>query len=210
MATEKYDKGYYERFLFQPRLNSQRVRTHLQELLTYKPGGKLFEVGCGRGEFLSVAQEHFDVHGMDLSAYAIEVAAGRLAGRVAQGNIETDSFPRDHYDAIVAFNILEHLRQPGQVIQKLFEGLCEDGVLIGSVPLNYALLGSIHTLLTNIFDSTHVSTYPPYKWRALFEQAGFGMVRLFGELNIGKNYHIFVREPLWPFLSFNLMFVCRK
>ncbi len=210
MTTKHYGKSYYERFLSQPKLNSQRVRTHLRELMAYKPGGKLFEIGCGRGEFLTAAKEHFDVQGMDLSDYAARVAAERTGGRVRQGNIETAQLPSNRYDAIAAFNILEHLPQPGNVIQKVFDGLREEGVLIGSVPLNYAVLGSIHTMLTNIFDPTHVSTFPPKRWRSLFEQAGFRMVRFFGELTLGKNRHIYVREPLWPYLSFNLMFVCKK
>ncbi len=210
MTAKHYGKSYYERFLFQPKLNSQRIRTHLQELLAYKPGGRLFEIGCGRGEFLTAAKERFDVQGMDLSDYAVRIAAERTDGRVIQGNIETANIQSRHYDAIVAFNIFEHLRQPGHAIQKVFDGLRDDGVLMGSVPLNYAVLGSIHTLLTNIFDPTHVSTFNPEKWRGLFEQAGFRMVRFFGELTIGQNRHIYVREPLWPFLSFNLMFVCRK
>ncbi len=210
MATEKYDRAYYEGLLFQRSPDSQRLRRHLRELLSYQSSGKLFELGCGRGEFLAIAKKHFDVQGIDLSEYAIQVAAARLKDRVRQGNIEKIGIPRERYDAIAAFNILEHLRKPGETIQKVYEGLRENGVLIGSVPLNFALLGSIHTLLTNIFDRTHVSTYHPGKWRSLFEQAGFQMVCFFGELNIGRDHNFYVREPLWPFLSFNLMFVCRK
>ncbi len=210
MATEKYGRNYYESLLFQHKPNSQRLRSHLNELLAYKSGGSLFEVGCGTGEFLAIAQEHFTVQGMDLSDYAARVASKRVDGHVTRGDIETATFPRDRYDAVIAFNILEHLHQPGKAIQKVFDGLHEGGVLMGSVPLNYAVLGSIHTLITNIFDSTHVSTYPPQKWRALFEQAGFRLVNFFGELMFGPNRNVYVRDKLWSFLSFNLMFVCQK
>lgn len=210
MNANKYGKSYYESFFSRPKPNSQRKRTSLAELLVYQPGGKLFEIGCGRGEFLALAKKHFDVQGMDISPYAVQVALDGLSGRIVQGNIEEENISSGSYDAIIAFNVLEHLHQPARVIEKVFRGLREQGVFMGSVPLNAAVLGRIHTLLTNLFDSTHVSTYAPETWRELFARAGFRLVHFFGELNIGKNRHVYVRSHLWQYLSFNLMFVCRK
>jgi len=208
--SDHYDRKYYESIFFRSTSNSQRNQQGLNELLNYKQGGKLFEIGCGKGEFLKLAARHFDVKGMDLSRYATRNAATNVISRVRYGDIEKEKINQDEYDAIVAFNVLEHLQNPGNVLAKLFQSLKANGVLIGSVPLNYAIIGRIHTLITNIVDRTHVSTYQPQRWKELFQDTGFSHIRFFGEITIGKNRSVYMRHQYWPYLSFNLMFVCVK
>jgi 2-polyprenyl-3-methyl-5-hydroxy-6-metoxy-1,4-benzoquinol methylase len=208
--SDHYDRKYYENVLFKSAPNSQRNLQGLNELLTYKREGNLFEIGCGKGEFLKLASRYFDVHGVDISKYATRNAADNIISRIRYGNIEVEDLVQDEYDAIAAFNVLEHLHEPEQVLSKIFKSLRRQGVLIGSVPLNYGLIGKLHTWITNIVDRTHVSTYTPEKWKELFQDTGFSNIRFFGEVTIGKNRNIYVRHRYWPFISFNLMFICQK
>jgi 2-polyprenyl-3-methyl-5-hydroxy-6-metoxy-1,4-benzoquinol methylase len=208
--SDHYDRNYYENVLFKSAPNSQRNLQSLNELLTYKREGNLFEIGCGKGEFLKLAAKYFDVHGVDLSKYATRNAAANIISRIRYGNIEVEDLIQDEYDAIAAFNVLEHLHDPEQVLLKIFQSLRRQGVLIGSVPLNYGLIGKFYTLITNIVDRTHISTYTPERWKVLFQNAGFSEIRFFGEVAIGKNRNVYVRHRYWPFVSLNLMFVCQK
>jgi hypothetical protein len=82
--------------------------------------------------------------------------------------------------------------------------------MIGSVPLNYGIIGRLNTALTNIVDRTHIATYPPGDWRILFQESGFSKIQLFGEVTLSKNKSIYIRHRYWPYVSFNLMFVCQK
>jgi 2-polyprenyl-3-methyl-5-hydroxy-6-metoxy-1,4-benzoquinol methylase len=207
---DRYDRMYYENVLFKAVPNSQRNQQGLNELLTYKQEGKLFEIGCGKGEFLKLAANFFDVTGMDLSRYATRSASQNIISRVRYGNVEEEELARDEYDAFAAFNVLEHLQNPARVLDKIFRSLRKHGVLIGSVPLNYGIIGRLNTALTNIVDRTHISTYPPGDWRILFQESGFSKIQLFGEVTLSKNKSIYIRHRYWPYVSFNLMFVCQK
>jgi SAM-dependent methyltransferase len=207
---DQYDRKYYENVLFRSASNSQRIQQGLNELLNYKQGGKLFEIGCGKGEFLKTASKFFDVRGMDLSRYATRNAATNIISRVRYGDIEQENLVLDEYDAVAAFNVLEHLQNPGNVLLKIFQSLRPKGALIGSVPLNHGVIGKIYTNITNIVDRTHVSTYPPGRWKELFQDTGFANIQFFGEVVIGKNRNIYVRHRYWPYLSLNLMFICVK
>ncbi|MEN4042411.1 MAG: class I SAM-dependent methyltransferase [Anaerolineaceae bacterium] len=209
-AQDKYQRNYYENILFKSNSNSQRNQQGLRELLSYKPGGKLLEIGCGKGEFLELAQKHFDVRGMDISDYATRHAASQHFSFIRNGDIEAENIDQNEYDAIAAFNVLEHLHNPGNALLKLFLGLRQQGVMIGSVPLNAGLIGKTLTSITNMVDRTHVSTYPPHQWRRLFQDTGFSQIQLFGEVTIGKNRNVYIRHRFWPYVSFNLMFVCIK
>ena len=43
----------------------------------YEASGKLLDVGCGPGFFLAYAEKHYDVHGIDISEYAVREAKQR-------------------------------------------------------------------------------------------------------------------------------------
>jgi 2-polyprenyl-3-methyl-5-hydroxy-6-metoxy-1,4-benzoquinol methylase len=208
--SDQYDRKYYESVLFRSTPNSQRNQQGLNELLRYKQGGQLFEIGCGKGEFMHLASSFFDVRGMDYSRYATRNASSDITSRVRYGNIEEEDLNQEAYDAIAAFNVLEHLRNPALVTMKIFQSLRAHGVLIGSVPLKYSIIGSIYTAITNIVDRTHISTYHPSRWKEIFQDTGFSQVRFFGEIALGKNNNIYIKNRYWPHLSLNLMFLCVK
>jgi SAM-dependent methyltransferase len=205
-----YDKGYYENAFARLARNAKRYQNRLRVIReTVKPG-PLLEIGCGKGDLLSLVAGEYEAEGIDISSHAVEALRDRRAFRVRQDDIQVSPLEEDYYEGIAAFNVLEHLREPAPVLQKIVKALRPGGALIGSVPYNAAVLGRFHTLLTNIMDRTHVSTYSPDRWRGLFEEAGFRQVEFFGETNLAIIASWYLRGGLWNWFTLNLMFVCRK
>lgn len=178
-------------------------------LLQRKQGGQLLEIGCGKGGFLRLAEDHFQVEGLDISRHAIEAIRAHFGERVSVANLASDPLPANRYDVVVVFNILEHLNQPGQAIQKIARAIKHDGLVIGSVPNNFGLVGGLVTHIGNFIDRTHIATYPPHTWQQLFMQAGFTQIDFFGEIPMGRNRCTYLHHKLWPYFSLNLMFVCQ-
>ncbi len=207
---QRFDESYHENLLYREMENSPRNRARLELIREEAAGGRLLEIGCGKGGFLRLAEAHFDVEGVDVSEYAIESIREYFGSRVSVRDIVQSDLPSERYDVIAVFNILEHLRQPGPVIDRLARALKPGGLLVGSVPNNYSLVGGVVTRIGNFFDRTHVATYPPQTWRNLFQAGGFGQIRFLGEVTIGRNRCRYLKGPLWPHLSFNLMFLCKK
>jgi 2-polyprenyl-3-methyl-5-hydroxy-6-metoxy-1,4-benzoquinol methylase len=205
-----YGPGYYNQFLTREKPNSQRNHNRLNTLLAQKPSGRLLEVGCGKAGFLQMAESHFTVTGIDISRAAIDAIRPHFGERVSLLNIEQRPLPGGDYDVIAAFNVLEHLRQPHKVIDKLYRALSPGGILFGSVPNKFGPAGELHTFLSNFFDRTHVSTFTPQTWERIFHHAGFNEVTFFGEVNFGPNRSRYLRGKSWRYLSFNLMFICTK
>lgn len=204
-----YGRDYFESFMFREKPGAQRNRNRLSEILPLKSDGRLLEIGCGTGGFLDQAARHFHVECMDVSAYAVEKMQERgYAAR--QGNIEQVELPQDRYDVVAIYNVLEHLRNPGAALAKIYASLRPGGMIAGSFPNKFGVVGRIHTTLTNLFDATHVSTFTPRKWRTLFDAAGFEDARFFGELTFGRNRSLHVHHRAWGWVSFNLMFLARK
>jgi len=210
LIQQDYEHDYHGNIFMREKPNSQRIRKRLELLLSCKQAGTLLEIGVGKAGFLRLAQQHFSVEGIDISAQAVEALIPHFGERVRRADVEAHSLPHQRYDAIAIFNVLEHLRRPAAVIARLHRALNPGGVVIGSMPNNYGLVGGLSTRLGNYFDRTHCSTFPPVVWRGLFQQAGFARIQFFGELTIGRNAALYLRGPLWPHLAFNLMFACHK
>ena len=210
IIKKEYDKNYFENDFYKEKPESQRNRNRLRELIRHKKSGKLLEVGSGEGNFLHEAQNQFDIEGIEFSEYATNNARIILGDKVSRGNIQNVNLQSAYYDVIVVFNLLEHLREPMKIINKLSDALKEDGILIGSVPNNFGIIGGLVTALSNIFDKTHCSTYSPDIWYEYFTEVGFSEVSFFGEVTLGRNRSFYVKSKFWKFVSFNLMFVCEK
>jgi 2-polyprenyl-3-methyl-5-hydroxy-6-metoxy-1,4-benzoquinol methylase len=205
-----YDNHYFENIFYQETKNSLRNQNRLRELKLHKSAGNLLEIGCGVGCLLDLAQKDFLISGIDISPYAISRAQEMLGAKVKAGNIESLPLPENHFDVVLAFNILEHLTTPQKSIQNIYQTLKPGGVLMGSVPNNFGLVGGLSTIVSNIFDRTHCSTYPTTKWHRLFRAQGYSKILFFGEITLGRNNCVYIKKPFWKYVSFNLMFICKK
>jgi SAM-dependent methyltransferase len=97
----------------------------------------VLEIGCNSGKFLKrVMNKTNKVLGLDFNPSAIANAAARGVNAVDQSIEEhADSHP-ETYDVVCAFQVLEHLNRPGQVMASVKKALRPGGKLVVSVPNN--------------------------------------------------------------------------
>jgi 2-polyprenyl-3-methyl-5-hydroxy-6-metoxy-1,4-benzoquinol methylase len=210
ILKKNFGKNYYHSFLYKEKNDSQRNKNRFKEIIGHKKTGKLLEIGCGEGKLLKELARSFNVEGIDISQYAAQQAENLIGKKIFQKDIEKYSFPEKYYDVIVAFNLLEHTKNPYSVINKIHSSLKKEGVLFGSVPNNSGIVGKFFTYVSNIVDRTHRSTYHPLIWKKNLKTAGFEDILFFGELPIGRNINLYIKNKFWKYLSPNLMFICKK
>lgn len=99
-------------------------------------GKKLLEVGCGRGEYLSLLHElPVEAAGVEFSEES--VAAARAAGlRVHRGFLagSGELLPGAPYDAFFIFSFLEHLPDPVATLTAIGDNTVETAVGLVEVP----------------------------------------------------------------------------
>ena len=119
----------------------RRQYRHLIETW-HMEGKKFVEVGCGRGEFLSVLTE-FPVSASGIEHKEDLVKIARENGlQVTRGFAETEEtvFPDGPYDVFLSFNFLEHQPEPGVMLRCIRRNLREGGMGLITVPsLEYIL-----------------------------------------------------------------------
>jgi 2-polyprenyl-3-methyl-5-hydroxy-6-metoxy-1,4-benzoquinol methylase len=98
------------------------------------PGKRLLEVGCGTGADLEWARQRgWDVHGLELSESAVEIANKRGLD-VQRLTFEDASLPADSFDCIIMSQVLEHLYSPKLALQRCQQILRRGGLLLVAVP----------------------------------------------------------------------------
>jgi 2-polyprenyl-3-methyl-5-hydroxy-6-metoxy-1,4-benzoquinol methylase len=100
----------------------------------FPSSGKVLDVGCGQGTFLQLMQERgWKGYGTELSAQSASRARGSGLS-VSVGEIQPDQFPPDFFDLITFWQVLEHLRHPAAVLQRMRPLLRRGGIVAVSTP----------------------------------------------------------------------------
>ncbi len=111
------------------------IKQKLIHIKSYKPEGKLMDLGCGLGYFLDgvVKDNTFDAVGVDVSDDAVEYVKKKFGYQV-KNESELDSFERESFDVITQWHVLEHVHTLNERMQQLKQLLKKDGYLFIAVP----------------------------------------------------------------------------
>jgi len=99
-------------------------------------GKKVIEIGCGRGEFLSIMQP------LGIEAYGLEHSEESVMDcvknglKVTKGFVESSHYRLNHapFDAFYILNFLEHLPDPNSTLGGIYNNLTDDGIGLVEVP----------------------------------------------------------------------------
>jgi protein-L-isoaspartate O-methyltransferase len=142
----------------------------------------VLEIGTAAGHVTrALAQKGCAVVGVELDPQQASLAAPACR-RILVGNVEQldlDQEVSDHFDVVLCGDVLEHLQDPGAVLQKLRRRLAPDGYLVVSIP-NVAH-GSVRLSLMEgrfaytpcgLLDTTHVRFFTLASLVDLFNDNG--------------------------------------
>jgi SAM-dependent methyltransferase len=119
-------------------LKAATARGYLGDLRRYRGshGGRLLEIGCGTGDFLAEAQAAgFDVAGVEVSADAVRAARARVGeSAVHLGELPDVAPGLGTFDVCVLWDVLEHARNPLDLLREARALLRPDGVLALATP----------------------------------------------------------------------------
>jgi len=101
----------------------------LELVRRYRRSGRLLDVGCHVGTFLTLAEAAgFEVAGVEPSRWASEIARERIAGSVHCGAVEDAPLPEGGYDVITLWDVIEHLPDPALDVRAIHAALRPGGV----------------------------------------------------------------------------------
>jgi SAM-dependent methyltransferase len=149
--------------------------------------GRALELGSGLGHLLGLLVDHFDCYGIDIAYYAAAQTKTNAPGSTAlvASADRLDLFAGQSFDAVVALHLVEHLVDPPGCLAHINRMLIDGGLLLFATPNpDYALryLKKPEIVPDAISkDPTHINVHPPEVWRDWAIDAGFRVLRQFGD-----------------------------
>ncbi|MEW6544057.1 MAG: class I SAM-dependent methyltransferase [Nitrospirota bacterium] len=149
-------------------------------LLPWVGQGRLLDVGCGHGvNAAMLAQQGWQVSGLDLGPEIVEQARTLLGDRVQVGDLLTVRYPDRSFDLVLMSHSLEHMYHLDRVLAEAKRILDDRGLLVIAVP-------NADSLEARLFGRWWVNWDPPrhlYHFTKrtltrLLEHAGFSVTRI--------------------------------
>lgn len=184
--------GYYTEYPEQLRRNpllpdlkrfrDRRYAALFDRYANLRPESLVLEVGCGRSIWLPYLAEKLScsVVGIDMEAYAAELARANLAGAGVEGTILCgDGFaPEDHpelqgrFDLVYSIGVVEHFDNIVGRLHALSRYLKPGGRILTTVPNLQGVNGILQRLADRERLEMHV-IYDPPRLARVHEEAGF-------------------------------------
>ena len=156
-------------------LYAERAKFVTVQIASAGRGGRFLDVGCGNGDLLAYLrdgfrdeQENWRIEGLDPSAKSC--ASARKKGfSVWQGTTSNRPADLSNFDGISMNSVLEHLLDPGECLDDLFDMLADNGSLFVEVP------NCLHpkVSLTGFFGFEHVNHFTPSSLYQMLDKHGF-------------------------------------
>lgn len=177
----------------------------LAKYLNHKTG-RLLEVGCGEGDFLLVARSRgFDVSGIDISPNAVAMANRRLGiESVMPGTLDNLSLDEGVLDAVVFFDVIEHVRHPMAFLQHVYRLLKPGATVFIITPSLDSWSARVMGRYWMEYKVEHLYYFSRRSVRQALHKAGFVQVMIEPNrkvLSYDYIYHHFQRYPVSVFTS---------
>jgi SAM-dependent methyltransferase len=144
-----------------------------------KPGGRVLDVGCGRGGFLKkLSKRGFEAFGTELEGQAARRAMQVDGIKIKTGPLLEADFDKDFFDAVCMWHVFEHLTEPKRTMEITDKILKPGGYLFLSMP-------NIESIQSRLFRGNWLHLDPPRhlffladeKLVSVMKDFGFSMVR---------------------------------
>lgn len=158
LYSESYFKGdVYKDYINEMGLNKAELKTRLKLINDYFPSrGKLLEIGCAAGFFLKTAKDDgWDAKGIEVSEYAASYGRSTLGLDIKCADIDSLEPGQEQFDAVVMWDVIEHLKDPFGLVRTVRSLLRPGGTLFLST-------GDTEGLNARIFGKDWFLLEPPY------------------------------------------------
>ena len=182
---------------------------------------RVLEIGCATGyisQMLKLNECH--VTGIEIDGNAGEIARN-ICDEVIIGDVEVIELPQKEYDVILFGDVLEHLKNPENVLKKAMRNLKERGEAVISVP-NIAnwkirlslLFGKFNYTDIGILDRTHLRFFTYKSIKRLISSTNLKIVSEDITPSFPFPFSPFIKyklAKLWKKLfALQFIFICEK
>ncbi len=174
-ALDELNNYYsYERNRYISPITLNRYHELLDQFKKFRQSNNLLDVGCGGGDFLTVAKERgWNVFGTEITNEAVTTCRNKGI-MMHHGNLADAAFAKNFFDVITCIEVIEHINAPLTEAQTIYSLLRTGGIAYITTPnfdsLSRYLLGKGWNVISY---PDHLCYYTPKTLSSLFKNSGF-------------------------------------
>lgn len=164
----------------------------LDELEKYKGDRNILDIGCSTGHFLSLAVKRgWKGVGLELNKKAYDIASKSKA-TILNNTLGETKFPDKSFDVITLWGVIEHLKNPIDVLKNTKKVLKDDGVLFIFCPnVDY----NNYDIESRTFDGrNHLWYFNKYTLKRLLSKVAFDSIKAIVDYNGRKLISYFKKK----------------
>jgi 2-polyprenyl-3-methyl-5-hydroxy-6-metoxy-1,4-benzoquinol methylase len=186
IAVEKAEAAPPHAFKY-TQFQDDPASTHSKIVSLVPPATRVLEFGCATGYMTEVLKNRLGctVVGIEIDRDAAALAE-QYAERVIVGDAETIDYAAElageEFDVVLFADVLEHLKEPADVLRRVRPFVAENGVVVASIPniahasVRLALLGGEFRYREwGLLDDTHLRFFTRASIQDLFEETGYAV-----------------------------------
>ena len=157
-----------------------KIREHrkeIKELERFKSNGRILDVGCGAGFFLSALRSSWEKYGLEFDTEMSEYAKENFGLEVFNGELKDSRYEAGFFDVVNMAHAIEHMQDPFSNLLKANEILKKGGLLVVSTP-------NVGSFCYNVFkekfrlmyDPGHIHFFSARILKLMLKKAGFKVI----------------------------------
>lgn len=175
-----YSKEYFNSWIRSCAADTnKRFKKRLKEINALTNRGRLLDIGCGPGFFLTTAKKNgWDVRGVELSAFAAEYAKKVFDIDVIPGELKQGLFTEKSFNVITQWHVLEHSRDPVGLLKLTSSYLKDGGLLAIEVPnIQSPVVNLVKEKWELLAPAEHLYYFSPQTLEGMLKDAGFKIIK---------------------------------
>jgi 2-polyprenyl-3-methyl-5-hydroxy-6-metoxy-1,4-benzoquinol methylase len=164
--------------------------------------GKIIDLGCGSGGYLSQNADGFQLYGVDISNILIREAEkvfSKTGGKAISGPCHEvlQDFNEGFFDAVIMRSYLEHEYQPRLVLDESYRVLRPNGIVVVKVP-NYSCWNRhiMRGRWCGFRFPDHVNYFTPDSLKSMSTKLGFSFsISFVDRLPFDDNFWAILKKP---------------
>ena len=182
-------------------LHKEHWRRMLDVIAHYVPTGRLLDIGCGAGTFLTIARERgYQVMGQEVTPFFIDFCRNQHGLDILAGEVKDLGLPSESFDVITLFDVIEHVLEPNELIEQSFHLLKPGGILmVGTHDIGNWMARCYGVHWRHLLPIGHLTYFTHQTLRRLMRQHGFKILKMGGGSTIDVSLVKEVRNYLIEF-----------